>query len=133
MLNESRSDSPRLAWLAKNVLSKNVRRVLPQIRAAQKVGDLPPGEPLLIHYMLIGITSVLSSLGPEMRAVSGLSPNDPAVVESYWKLVGTLVSNSGRATARLPKTLGPRARGPRMHRDELRKRASGLLSDWIAK
>ncbi len=110
MLNENRPDSPRLAWLVKNVLSKNVGRVLPQIRAAQKAGDLPAGEPLLVHYMLIGITSVLSSLGPEIRAISGLSPNKPAVVESYWKLVEALVFNSGKATARLPKTLGPRAR-----------------------
>jgi TetR/AcrR family transcriptional regulator len=110
MVNENRPGSPRLAWLVKNVLSRNVGRVLPQIRAAQKAGDLPAGEPILIHYMLIGITSVLSSLGPEMHAIAGVSPNDPAVVESYWKLVENLVFNSGKATARLPKTLGPRAR-----------------------
>ena len=109
MVNENRPDSPRLAWLVKNVLSKNVGRVLPQIRAAQKAGDLPAGEPLLVHYMLIGITSVLSSLGPEIRAISGLSPNNPAVVESYWKLVQTLVFNRDRATVRA-KTLRPRAR-----------------------
>ena len=110
MVNENRSDNPRLTWLVKNVLSRNVGRVLPQIRAAQKAGDLPAGEPLLIHYMLIGITSVLSSLGPEMRAISGVSPNDPAVVESYWKLVDTLVFDSGKATGRLPKALGARRR-----------------------
>jgi AcrR family transcriptional regulator len=111
MVNENRSDNPRLAWLAKNVLSKNVSRVLPQIRAAQKAGDLPPGEPLLIHYMLIGMTSVLSSLGQEIYAISGVSPSHPAMVESYWKLVESFAFNARRVSVGPPnKTRRSRAR-----------------------
>jgi AcrR family transcriptional regulator len=96
MLNENRPDSPRLAWLMKNNLAANIGRVLPQIRAAQQAGQLPAAEPVLIHYMLIGMTSVLSSLAPEIRKFSGLSASDPAVRESYWKLIETFVFNDRR-------------------------------------
>jgi TetR/AcrR family transcriptional regulator len=87
MLNENRPDSPRLAWLAKHILGRNIRRVLPQIQAAQKAGDFPVGEPVLIHYMLIGMTSVLTSLAPEIRTFSSISPDDSSVVERYWELI----------------------------------------------
>ncbi len=91
MLNENRLDSPRLAWLMKTMLAQNIGRVLPQIRAAQNAGDLPPAEPVLIHYMLIGMTTVLSSLAPEIRRFSGISPDDPHIVEAYWKLIESLI------------------------------------------
>jgi AcrR family transcriptional regulator len=96
MLNENRPDSPRLAWLMKNILAENVGRVLPQIRAAQEAGDLPQAEPVLIHYMLIGMTSVLASLAPEIRKFSGLSPDDPTVRDTYWRLVETFVFSGRR-------------------------------------
>jgi TetR/AcrR family transcriptional regulator len=96
MLNENRPDSPRLAWLMKNMLAENIGRVLPQIRAAQEAGELPGVEPVLIHYMLIGMTSVLSSLAPEIRKFSGLSVDDPNVLDAYWRLIETFVFNGRR-------------------------------------
>jgi hypothetical protein len=33
------------------------------------------------------VTSVLSSLGPEMTLVSKLSPTSPKVIDAYWALV----------------------------------------------
>jgi TetR/AcrR family transcriptional regulator len=91
MLNENRPDSPRLSWLAKNILGRNIGRVLPQIRAAQQDGDLPAEEPVLIHYMLIGMTSVLTSLAPEIRSFSGIAFDDPGILERYWQLVETFI------------------------------------------
>jgi hypothetical protein len=41
---------------------------LPKIDDAQRTGDLPPSAPILAHCMPIGITSVLSSLGSEIKA-----------------------------------------------------------------
>jgi len=42
-------------------------------------------------YMLIGMTTVLSSLAPEIRRFSGISPDDPHIVEAYWKLIESLI------------------------------------------
>jgi hypothetical protein len=48
---------------------------------------LPKGDPFLIHYMMIGAMSVLSSLGPEMKLVAKLAPASPKVIDAYWTLV----------------------------------------------
>jgi hypothetical protein len=41
--------------------------------------------------MLIGITSVLSSLGSEIREIGGIAPDAADVVEAYWQLVDMTV------------------------------------------
>ena len=91
MLWESRPGSPRLKWLVKNMLQPTMNRLVPQIAEAQKDGDLPAGDPILIYYMLIGCMSVLSSLRDEMRATSGLDGTDSAVTESYWRIVDATI------------------------------------------
>jgi TetR/AcrR family transcriptional regulator len=87
MLRENQVSSPRLAWLLENVLSKTRDRILPQIRAAQAAGALIKGDPNLIYYMLIGMTSVLSSLKGEMGETTGFSLDDSKAVNRYWKLI----------------------------------------------
>jgi len=68
-----------------------IQRLLPQIKSAQDDGMLPRVEPIIFHYMMIGLTAVLSDFGPEMKLTSGLASNDPNVVGSYWKLVEEMV------------------------------------------
>jgi len=87
MLRENLPGSPRLQWLAETMLAPTMARIMPQIRAAQSSGDLVPGNPILIYYALIGMTSVLSSLGGEMKETSRISSSDPDIVEAYWSLI----------------------------------------------
>jgi TetR/AcrR family transcriptional regulator len=87
MMQESRRDNPRLPWLVETFLHPVMDRVLPQIKSAQKDGQMPASNPVLVYYMLIGMVSVLSSLGAEMRATARLDASDPKVVEAYWALI----------------------------------------------
>jgi hypothetical protein len=41
--------------------------------------------------MMVSLTATLSEFGPEMQVTSGLSSEDPKVVEAYWRLVGEMV------------------------------------------
>jgi TetR/AcrR family transcriptional regulator len=91
MMRENIPGSPRLKWLVKNMLQPTMNRLVPQIAEAQKDGGLPGGDPILFYYMLIGCMSVLSSLRVEMRATSGVNVTDPAVTESYWRLVDATI------------------------------------------
>src|SRR6266403_6371579 len=91
MMRENIPGSPRLKWLVKNMLQPTMNRLVPQIAEAQKDGGLPAGDPILFYYMLIGCMSVLSSLRGEMRATSGLDVTDPAITESYWRLVDATI------------------------------------------
>jgi TetR/AcrR family transcriptional regulator len=97
MLRESRLGSPRMPWLAEKFLKPLMARLLTQIAAAQAEGDLPPGDPVLLHYMLIGMTTALSSLGGDMAATSGRSPENPAVVANYWTLLEVVLLNKNLA------------------------------------
>lgn len=87
MLRENQGASPRLAWLIDNVLSKTRSRVMPHIRAAQAAGDLIIADPDLVYYMLIGMTSVLSSLNGEMSQMIGFSIHKPKDVNAYWDII----------------------------------------------
>ena len=91
MRQETLTNNPRLRWVAETVLAPLLGRLLPQIVAAQKQGLLPAVDPILFHYMMISLTATLSGFGPEMQVTSGLSSNDPKVVEKYWRLVDETV------------------------------------------
>ena len=77
--------------MAKAVLAPLLERLLPQIIEAQKQGLVPPVDPILFHYMMVSLTATLSEFGPEMQVTSGLSSEDPKVVEAYWRLVDEMV------------------------------------------
>jgi TetR/AcrR family transcriptional regulator len=104
MLRESRPGNPRLPWLVNTILLPAMKRLLPQIQLAQQRNELPKGNPVLIHYMLVGMCSVLSSLKDEIRQASGIATEDPRVVEFYLSLIDTFVFHSRKTLpARLRK------------------------------
>jgi AcrR family transcriptional regulator len=100
MRQETLTNNPRLKWVAETVLAPLLGRLLPQIVGAQKQGFLPAVDPILFHYMMVSLSATLSEFGPEMQMTSGLSSEDPNVVEAYWQLVDEMVfgtePNNGR-------------------------------------
>jgi len=100
MRQEAFTNNPRLKWVAETVLAPLLGRLIPQIVAAQKQGLLPPGDPILFHYMMVSLTATLSGFGPEMQVTSGLSAENPKVIEAYWRLVDeTVFGKHARAQA----------------------------------
>jgi TetR/AcrR family transcriptional regulator len=91
MRQETLTNNPRLKWVAEAVLAPLLRRLIPQIVAAQKQGLLPKVDPILFHYMMVSLTATLSGFGPEMQITSGLSAEDAKVTEAYWRLVDETV------------------------------------------
>ncbi len=100
MRQEATTDNPRLHWVAENVLKPLINRLLPQIKAAQAEGHLPPVEPILFHYMMVSLTATLSEFGPEMKVTRRLSADRPEVADAYWSFVEeTVFGPPSRATA----------------------------------
>jgi TetR/AcrR family transcriptional regulator len=87
MLRENQGNSPRLAWLVDKFLLKTIDRVVPQIEEAQAAGDLIKAKPAMVYYMLIGMTSVLSSLHGEMGMTIGFTLEDCSAVDEFWDLI----------------------------------------------
>jgi AcrR family transcriptional regulator len=111
MRQEAKYDNPRLRWVAETVLAPLIDRLLPQIRAAQRDGDLPAIEPIVFHYMMISLTAMLAGFGPEMRVTSRVRPEAPAIVGSYWRHVenmvfGRLANASGSRDRKRPQKRG---------------------------
>jgi hypothetical protein len=77
--------------VAEVVLAPLLERLLPQIIEAQKQGLLPAVDPILFHYRMVSLSATLSEFGPEMQITSGLSSEDPKVVEAYWRRVDEMV------------------------------------------
>jgi TetR/AcrR family transcriptional regulator len=98
MRQEAATDNPRLQWVAEKVLKPLINRLLPQIKAAQAEGQLPPVEPILFHYMMVSLTAALSEFGPEMRVTRRLSADRPEVADAYWSYVEKTVFGAPRAT-----------------------------------
>ncbi len=87
MLRESRPNNPRLEWLAETFQKPLYDRIVGQIRAAQAVGDLPQADPVLVNYLLVGMASVLATLGAEIKVLSGIDTTCREVIDSYWSLI----------------------------------------------
>jgi AcrR family transcriptional regulator len=87
MRQEAATNNPRLQWVAENVLTPLIDRLLPQIQAAQAKGQLPGIEPILFHYMMVSLTATLSEFGPEMHVTQRVSADRPEVVDAYWTFV----------------------------------------------
>lgn len=87
MLREAMPGSPRLAWLVEQHLKPYFDHILPDIAAAQAAGGLPSGDPILLYYMLIGMTTALTSLGTEIEAATGRSYRDIRTADSYWSMI----------------------------------------------
>jgi TetR/AcrR family transcriptional regulator len=102
MRQETLTNNPRLKWVAETVLVPLLDRLIPQIAAAQKQRLVPAVDPILFHYMMVSLTATLSGFGPEMQVTSGLSSEDPKVVEAYWRLVDETVF--GRGSKRIEKS-----------------------------
>ncbi|MBC7799005.1 MAG: TetR/AcrR family transcriptional regulator [Gemmatimonadaceae bacterium] len=83
MSRESSPGSPRLPWMVETLLRPSMALVLPDIRLAQETGALPAGNPVLIHYMLVGMASAFSSLSDEIELSAGITIADGQAVEDY--------------------------------------------------
>jgi hypothetical protein len=107
------------------VLKPLISWLLPQIRAAQDEGALPKVEPIILHYLLISLTSTLSGFGSEMQATANISSSDPAVVDAYWSTVEALVFNQQAPSQRSKKSQSGPGDANKQPRVSGRSRAGG--------
>jgi TetR/AcrR family transcriptional regulator len=91
MRQECSTKNTRLKWVADTFVMPLINRLLPQIAALQKSGQLLHMKPIVFHYMMISLTSTLSEFGPEISVTGKLDDGDPGIVQSYWRTVKTLI------------------------------------------
>ncbi|MFD1554648.1 TetR/AcrR family transcriptional regulator [Paraburkholderia silviterrae] len=82
--------NPRLPWLAEHILTPLLAHLLPEIRDAQQAGCLPPGNPILIHYLFLALMSAPAMFGAEMEFTAGMKSSNPLMVSEYVSLVKSI-------------------------------------------
>jgi len=81
----------RQEWLAQHFLRPHFERARPLIKAAQRAGELPRGEPVLMYYAMVSLANTLALMGPDIAATSGLAAADPKTSKAYMKLMDALL------------------------------------------
>jgi TetR/AcrR family transcriptional regulator len=88
---ECKADSARMDWLVERHirgLYEQVVALFDGLAAAGHVPDIPAAH---LYYLLTGAGPTLFVLGPEFRRLTGLDPDDPAVIETHADAVVTLL------------------------------------------
>lgn len=88
---EGAQSEDRQEWLAQHFLRPHFERAKPLIKAAQKAGELPRGEPVLLYYAMVSLADTLATMGPDIAATTGLQADDPKTSRAYMKLMDTLL------------------------------------------
>lgn len=98
---EESPDGDRQEWMAQHFLRPHFELVKPLIKAAQKGGDLPKGEPVLLYYAMVSLANTLAVMGPDIEATAGMGASDPKTIKAYMKVMDEMLFR-GREGARSP-------------------------------
>ena len=98
---EESPDGERQEWMAQHFLRPHFELVKPLIKAAQKGGDLPKGEPVLLYYAMVSLANTLAVMGPDIEATAGMGASDPKTIKAYMKVMDEMLFR-GREGARSP-------------------------------
>jgi len=72
----------QLSALVESRLRPYFEFICGEIKEAQSAGAMPPGNPAVLHYAMIGAGAALSALGTEFKMLTGVAADDPEVVEA---------------------------------------------------
>lgn len=88
---EGSQSEDRQEWLAQHFLRPHFDLVRPLIKAAQKAGDLPKGEPVLLYYAMVSLANTLSIMGPDIEATTGVKAAEAKTLKGYMKVMDALL------------------------------------------
>lgn len=87
-MNQAKMDtSDRLEWMSRRVLMPMRDHFVPLIEQAQSDGDVRSGNPDLIYYLLISMTSNWETMKSERRKVFKTKAAREGLIEEYWDMI----------------------------------------------
>lgn len=91
ILQENRTNSPRLEWVIKYFVQPLMSASVPNIVKAQKAGDLIRCDYVLLYYLLLGACAAPAAMAGEIAQVSDIDLEDDARIAEYWGIVEAMV------------------------------------------
>ena len=83
MNDEGKRDSPRMRWLVDRFVKPMREGLRELIERGQARGFLPAGDPVSLHYIVLGAAGLVFSQAPECRRLMGVDPTDEAFAEAH--------------------------------------------------
>lgn len=90
LIEANKRDDMQLAALVESRLRPYFEFICGEIEEAQSAGAMPPGNPAVLHYAMIGAAATLSALGTEFEMLSGVAADEPDIVRAQAEVVTRL-------------------------------------------
>lgn len=87
MLQESSRKSSRLDWLVETHLRPLSEAVVEELKALQKNGIVPPGDPALLFNLIRVTSGGILALAAEIKATSGIDFDEPENVDALAEMI----------------------------------------------
>lgn len=97
ILQESKTDGPRMDWLVERHVRPIYEQTTAMIDGLVKAGHLPDFPAAHYYYILTGAAPTMFVLGPECRRLAGIDPRSPEVIEAHADAVVTLLFGADRS------------------------------------
>jgi TetR/AcrR family transcriptional regulator len=81
----------RIRWLGEAHVRRVSEAVIRLIAGAQKEGAIAPGDPVRIHYAIIGVAVTAFAMAPEYKMLCGRDPRTPEGIEETVRILERLV------------------------------------------
>jgi TetR/AcrR family transcriptional regulator len=104
MVEEGKSDGPRLQWLVERHVRPLYEASRELIEAAQEEGALLRTDPVHLHYILLGAATHFFVMAAEVRRLTGADPMRKDTIEAHADAVVSLLLGATQLGARPRKT-----------------------------
>jgi TetR/AcrR family transcriptional regulator len=91
IVQEGKSDGPRLRWLVDRHVRPLFDVSLEVVRGAQADGVLSHLPAIHLHYIVLGAAAHLFVVAPEFERLTGIDPTSPASVEAHVQVLTELL------------------------------------------
>jgi len=82
LIEANKRGDAQLSALVESRLRPYFEYICGEIEEAQDAGAMPPGNPAVLHYAMIGAGTALSAMGKEFEMLTGVAAHDPKMVEA---------------------------------------------------
>jgi TetR/AcrR family transcriptional regulator len=88
---ECKTDGPRMDWLVDHHVRPLYEMTTALLTGLGEQGHVPDIPAPHLYYILTGAASTMFVLGPEVRRLAGIDPQDPDVIEAHADAVTRLL------------------------------------------
>jgi len=113
MVQEGKSDGPRMEWLVDTHVRPLFEVASALMRQARPEAEVARVDPLHLYYIFVGAAAHLFVMAPECQRLTGIDPTQPQVVKAHADAIIDLLFQPPPPPAPSPRRPSTRRKAPR--------------------